>query len=244
MSESVARDLELEARLLVKFCGWQWLREIRRNLCGLYPAHGDPLYERTPTPADPSKYWEPVDGVPPESERYHQWEGSCACLRGNWQQSGIPRLSASLDACGMLIQELMRKGFRVVTGRFRISNSILIRVTIDSSMGTGCIHESTFAEYSAASEAMSICRAADAIMPPHVVGHKYVSRADITFVKTSTVPSGEWCLDIYDRQGRSMPLGRYKTRQQVDEVLGRIQGKQAEEIEIVEIKDHPSLGEH
>jgi hypothetical protein len=168
---------ELDARLLVRFCGWTWKRERDRGLCMLRPpgvGEWEPSPQWVGGPEKESDFLETLTTTPPPAERFADWEttGAVRYQRGrndiHSTEWGPPHLYRSLDACGMLKAALISKGYDVECScRPRAANDAgyWIEVSIIDPVDEICLshHLVHVDAYSASAEAEAICRAADGI---------------------------------------------------------------------------------
>lgn len=177
----IARDYELEARLLVRWLGWRWVRFSAGGnaLCALWPPKpsewGNDEWEPSPRFVDEEKRVTQLDVVPPPDERFHDWTTACTRNLPNGRcEYGMPALSTSLDACAMLKAAVMKDGNTIetncadlsVAGSSHAGVSIHVEISplVDFQFPTYERNES-FPAYSSAAEAMAICRAIDEVKP-------------------------------------------------------------------------------
>lgn len=167
-------NLELCARLLVRFCGWRWMREKKRGLCVLMPPFPASFgvgvwmaYPQCETLEQEAEHYAAVSIVPPMDERFADWHRACGVeISTDRHQSGIPRLTESLDACAMLKGVLLSNGLDVETRCLKRNESggiwlnVKIRNQDEITLASWCDWADA---YSAAAEAMAMCRAADAM---------------------------------------------------------------------------------
>lgn len=164
-----AEDKELVARLLVRWCAWRWMRSAKRGLALLWPPY--PTEEKPgdwlPSPmfgsAEEEAYsMERLSEAPPIKERFSDWHRSCCREFPGRIESGMPRLTESLDACAMLKAAILAKGLclQILIDPPSRSMTALVGVTIfDGKMRELARAIST----DISDEALTICRAVDAI---------------------------------------------------------------------------------
>jgi hypothetical protein len=169
---TATRDYELEARLLVRWCSWRWMRNRKKGLCLLWPPFDGSEWEPSPgyvKQEDEDASMEQVVGVPTIEERFSDWHRACAKRVSEREVVfGMPALSMSLDACAMLIQAVGLRGYD-----FEIHRQCYVGRgdgwTVDVRILRGDTHEQVaecdmpMGEFSAASEAMAIAMAADKV---------------------------------------------------------------------------------
>lgn len=187
-SPTIARDLELEARLLVRWMGWRWMRDRSRNLCTLRPPFEGSEWESSPGFAGgaegEARHLELLATVPSIAERFSDWaeNGATRFPYGgeNFHRAefGMPPLSTSLDSCSHLKAALLRRELNVLVNCYNsfhvaawyvlkdpiIKSSVWIYAKIendsDETIGSSSIKAG---DYMGSIEAMAICQAADSI---------------------------------------------------------------------------------
>jgi hypothetical protein len=172
------RDYELECRLLVRFCGWRWMRDRNRGLCMLRPPLEGSDWEPSPDyVGDENVHLELLLNTPTPDERFHDWRtgGACRYPNGrNWPvcESGHPGISVSIDACDVLVEALVELGYMVTTeidqnypkpndGSWPGGISVSMRISLGREVVV--LQSMDVDGYSASALALAICRAADAI---------------------------------------------------------------------------------
>lgn len=176
ITESTDANLrELDARLLVRWCGWRWMRHLVHRRCMLWPPPNAKPGEWEPTPNFESaegepRYVETLSSAPPMIERFSDWHKSCCRTSVGWSdhiECGMPHLSRSLDACGMLKASLVASGIDVQVhcgNAFENHGEWIMVKMVDPIAGATLSAARVSAEqYSTAAEALAICRAADSI---------------------------------------------------------------------------------
>lgn len=152
------------ARLLVKFCGWKWWA---------FPWQEDGVWQTVRSlrsPAFPDKNWR--DWAIRKCVQIAPATGDEPVMRNCHKSEIIPPLASSLDACAMLKSALLANGFEIETSCWpaedhetgeRCGVHVQAKIRDEEMEITLGAHSHTVPEYSAAVEAMAICRAADAI---------------------------------------------------------------------------------
>lgn len=181
LNQSTADARDLEARLLVRWLGWKWMRVRSRNLCMLRPPNEGSEWEPSPKwvggAEREAEFLEPLTEVPGADQRFADWEASGAVRRpkDGRAEYGMPRLSESLDACAMLKAAMLAKGIGIDVLAFPNFNAIredgmkadgiviLAKVRDHLEDITLGVYSDIVPIYSASDEALAVCRAADAI---------------------------------------------------------------------------------
>lgn len=165
---------ELTARLLCRFCAWRWMRDKLRDRWKLSPPFpasfgvgvwmAYPQFETRELEAERYDVLPDGDAAPDVAKRFSDWDRVCGVEALKYQmESGMPRLTESLDACATLIKAIVAKGMRVKTDVFIFNGSWIEARILDNADELISVWSGDVPEYSVQAMALAICRAADAI---------------------------------------------------------------------------------